>query len=100
MKNTLTSKPYFRVIILLLLISQVVLTGFVSAQSPISSTPIVSKATRTQESDLNSSDLEAFTDSVIEKQLEDYHIAGAIVSIVRDAQIEVAKGYGFANVER
>ncbi|MBP1702722.1 MAG: FmtA-like protein [Chloroflexi bacterium] len=100
MKNTLTSKPYFRVIILLLLISQVVLTGFVSAQGPISSTPIVSKATRTQESDLNSSDLEAFTDSVIEKQLEDYHIAGAIVSIVRDAQIEVAKGYGFANVER
>lgn len=48
---------------------------------------------------IETSDLENFTDELLTQQLEDYHIAGAIVSIVQNGKIEVAKGYGYANVE-
>jgi CubicO group peptidase (beta-lactamase class C family) len=44
-------------------------------------------------------ELEAFLDELFAKQMEDYHIAGAAVSVVKDGALFFAKGYGYADLE-
>jgi CubicO group peptidase (beta-lactamase class C family) len=43
-------------------------------------------------------DVEAFLDKCFARQLEDHEIPGATVSVVKDGEILVAKGYGNADV--
>ena len=45
-------------------------------------------------------ELETFVDGVVTKQLEEIHIAGVEVTIVKDGQLLLCKGYGYANVEK
>jgi CubicO group peptidase (beta-lactamase class C family) len=45
-------------------------------------------------------ELEAFLDGLMAKDLEDYHIAGAAVSVVKDGKLFFAKGYGYADLEQ
>ena len=45
-------------------------------------------------------ELEAFLDGLITATLEDKHVAGATIAVVKDGAIFFAKGYGYANVER
>jgi CubicO group peptidase (beta-lactamase class C family) len=44
-------------------------------------------------------ELEAFLDELFAKQMEEYHIAGAAVSVVKDGKLFFAKGYGYADFE-
>jgi len=44
-------------------------------------------------------EMEAFMDELIEKQMDEHHIAGAAVSVVKDGKLFFAKGYGFADLE-
>ncbi|HNS01261.1 MAG TPA: serine hydrolase domain-containing protein [Anaerolineae bacterium] len=44
-------------------------------------------------------ELEAFLDELIAAQMEEKHIAGAAVAVVKDGQLFFAKGYGYADVE-
>ncbi len=44
-------------------------------------------------------ELEAFLDDLLKKGMEEYHIAGAAVSVVKDGELFFAKGYGYANLE-
>ncbi len=44
-------------------------------------------------------EMEAFLDNFIPAQLEEDHIPGAAVSIVKDGELFFAKGYGFADLE-
>ncbi|MBI4265978.1 MAG: beta-lactamase family protein [Acidobacteria bacterium] len=44
--------------------------------------------------------LEAFIDGVMSSTLQDQRIAGGAVAIVKDGSVLLAKGYGYANVER
>jgi CubicO group peptidase (beta-lactamase class C family) len=44
-------------------------------------------------------ELEAFLDELFAKQMEEYHIAGAAVSVVKDGNLFFAKGYGNADIE-
>jgi CubicO group peptidase (beta-lactamase class C family) len=44
-------------------------------------------------------DWQAFFDRAIPEQLESFHIAGAVVSIVEGDKVAFTKGYGFADVE-
>jgi CubicO group peptidase (beta-lactamase class C family) len=44
-------------------------------------------------------ELEAFLDDLLEKEMEEYHIAGAAVAVVKDGQLFFAKGYGYADLE-
>ena len=67
--------------------------------------PVADKATREYEHvsygpdvKIETSDMQAFAEDLIPRQLAEYHIAGAIVSIVQDGKIELAKGYGYADV--
>ena len=44
-------------------------------------------------------ELEDFLDNEITAELNDYHIPGAAVSVVKDGQLFFAKGYGYANLQ-
>lgn len=57
------------------------------------SEPLVQKA------ELNAKSLEAFLDRLVPKQLDSNHIQGAAIAVVKDGQLLLAKGYGYANLE-
>ena len=44
-------------------------------------------------------ELEAFLDDLMAKDMEEHHIPGAAVSVVKDGKLFFAKGYGYANLE-
>jgi CubicO group peptidase (beta-lactamase class C family) len=45
-------------------------------------------------------ELEAFLDEVLATQMEENHIPGAAVAVVRDGEVLLAKGYGYADLEK
>jgi CubicO group peptidase (beta-lactamase class C family) len=45
-------------------------------------------------------ELEAYLDGIIKTQMDDQHIAGAIVSVVQNGEILLLKGYGYADLEK
>jgi CubicO group peptidase (beta-lactamase class C family) len=47
----------------------------------------------------DSAELGTFLDELLGRQMEEYHIAGAVVSVVKDGELLFAKGYGYANLE-
>jgi CubicO group peptidase (beta-lactamase class C family) len=49
--------------------------------------------------EMTAPDLGAFLDGIVESQLERDDVAGAVVVVVKDAQVLFAKGYGYADVE-
>jgi len=44
-------------------------------------------------------ELEAFLDELLGRDMEEHHIAGAAVSVVKDGELIFAKGYGYADLE-
>jgi CubicO group peptidase (beta-lactamase class C family) len=50
--------------------------------------------------DFTENDIKEFTDGLLQKQLEEYHIAGAAISIVKDGKILYENGYGIYNKEK
>ena len=44
-------------------------------------------------------ELEAYLDKLMAKDMEEYHIPGAAVSVVKDGKLFFAKGYGYADLE-
>ncbi|HSL24775.1 MAG TPA: serine hydrolase domain-containing protein, partial [Acidimicrobiia bacterium] len=47
----------------------------------------------------DAAELEAFLDELLPRQMEENHIPGAAVAVVRDGQVLLAKGYGYADLE-
>ena len=44
-------------------------------------------------------ELEAFLDELLARQMEEDHIPGAAVAVVRDGEVLLAKGYGYSDLE-
>jgi len=44
-------------------------------------------------------EMEAFMDDLFTQQMDEYHVAGAAVAVVKDGQLFFTKGYGYADVE-
>src|SRR6266508_6911269 len=44
-------------------------------------------------------EMEAFMDGLLKKEMDEDHIAGAAVSVVKDGKLFFAKGYGYADLE-
>ncbi len=60
-----------------------------------------SQAAETPAADLgNAQDLTAFMDGLINAQLQAYHVPGAEVAVVKDGQVILLKGYGYADREQ
>src|SRR5262249_23385981 len=49
---------------------------------------------------LTSSDLDAFLDGIVPLQVKQGDIAGATVAVVKDGKLLLARGYGFADVDK
>jgi CubicO group peptidase (beta-lactamase class C family) len=45
-------------------------------------------------------EMEAFMDDLFAQQMEENHIAGAAISVVKDGKLFFAKGYGYADLEK
>ncbi len=45
-------------------------------------------------------ELEAFLDNLLGREMKDYHVAGAAVSVVQDGKLFFDKGYGYADLEK
>jgi CubicO group peptidase (beta-lactamase class C family) len=52
-----------------------------------------------QQGPTDPAELEAFLDELLGKEMEENHIAGAAVSVVKDGELFLAKGYGDADLE-
>lgn len=48
----------------------------------------------------DSAGLTTFVDGIMEEDMNRLHIPGAVISIVRDGKIILAKGYGSSNLEK
>lgn len=44
--------------------------------------------------------LEAFVDGFMSREMEENHVPGAVVSIVKDGNVALLKGYGYADLDR
>jgi len=64
--------------------------------APVSSAPATPEPTGVH--DLTKADLEAFLDALLPAQLQSRDMAGAVVAVVKDGQVLLAKGYGDADV--
>lgn len=49
---------------------------------------------------MNADDVGAFLDGIVPQQLARENIAGAVVSIVKDGKVLLAKGYGYSDVKK
>jgi len=63
--------------------------------APVASAPAAAEQSGVHE--LTKADLEAFLDALLPAQLASRDIAGAVVSVVKDGQVLLAKGYGYAD---
>jgi len=70
--------------------------GFASASGPITASE---QATTQPAGPTDPQEMEAFLDDFITAQLEEDHIPGAVVSVVKDGELFFSKGYGFADLE-
>ena len=59
----------------------------------------VAPAPAHQQGPTDRAELEAFLDDLMARHMEEYHIAGAAVSVVKDGSLFFAKGYGYADIE-
>jgi len=79
-----------------ILISSTSQPGFASASVPIKAS---GQATTQPAGPTDPQEMEAFLDDFITAQLEEDHIPGAVVSVVKDGKLFFSRGYGFADLE-
>ncbi|MEJ2088239.1 MAG: serine hydrolase, partial [Gammaproteobacteria bacterium] len=48
----------------------------------------------------HTNELEAFVDGIVESGMDEHNVAGMVVAIVKDGQVLLSKGYGYADVEK
>ncbi len=49
---------------------------------------------------LDTADLEAFLDKIIEEQIDEFNIPNLKLSVVAAGEVILAKGYGYADIEQ
>lgn len=68
-------------------------------QNRISSDGNRSTAPAQRQGPTDPTEMEAFLDKLFARQMEEYHIAGAAIAVVKDGKLFFTKGYGYADVE-
>jgi len=87
--------------ILLTLVILLSIVGPAMAQeNRVASGRNVPTAPSQQQGPSDPAELGAFLDELLGRQMEEYHIAGAAVSVVKDGELFFAKGYGYADLEK
>jgi CubicO group peptidase (beta-lactamase class C family) len=86
--------------LLILLIISGILFNNVQAQENVAESQELPKEMGSKQGPSDPVELESFLDGIMVAHLESYHIAGATLAIVKDGKIFLAKGYGYADVEK
>jgi len=71
-----------------------------TAVSPAAAKASASEGAVPKAHDLNADDLGAFLDGLMPLEIENADIAGAVVAVVKDGKLVLARGYGYADVEK
>ena len=100
MKTSSFCVPAHKIIVSILLISLVFLTGSVKVHASAISNPRIHAGSDAQQKLITAAVLESFTDELLTQQLQKYQIAGASIAVVQDGRIVLAKGYGYADIEK
>lgn len=99
MKTPLIIKKFMTILLTLVMLLPAV--GSVMAQDINAATDMkVTAATLQAHGPTDPAELEAFLDELIGRQMEEHHIAGAAVSVVKDGKLFFATGYGYADMEK
>jgi len=97
MNNLFTIKKSMMKLTLVLLIS---IAGSAKAQeNTVASGGNAPTAPAELQGPSDPAELEAFLDQLMAKDMEEHHIAGAAVAVVKDGILFFAKGYGYADLE-
>src|SRR6185312_3573920 len=71
--------------------------GPVPRHAPAPAAPVAAAAGAHE---LTAADLEPFLDGLVPLQLGHGNIAGAVVAVVKDGKVVLAKGYGYSDMDR
>jgi CubicO group peptidase (beta-lactamase class C family) len=76
--------------------------GWIQAQEaePVTTPETTAAETVEPQGPSDPAEVAAFLDGVMVAHMESYHIAGAVVAVVKDGKLFFAKGYGYADVEK
>lgn len=81
-----------------LLVAVIILTGLCAALSHARTTNETQPPTLPVT--LSAEDLQAFFDDYLVTQMNDHHVAGATVAVVKDGELLFTQGYGYADVAK
>ena len=96
-------KPYlafFMTILLTLVILMSVVGSVLAQENLITQSGNVTTGPAQGQGPTDPAEMESFLDDLFAQDMEEYHIAGAAVSVVKDGELFFAKGYGYADLEK
>lgn len=100
MNNLLSMKKSLALSMTTMFVVLLSIVGSATAQdnrvAPGTNSPAASSQ---QQGPADPAELEAFLDELMANDMEEYHIPGAAVSVVKDGKLFFAKGYGYADLE-
>src|SRR5215218_6431855 len=102
MNHLLTVKKFMAISVPIMLALVIVLSTSGSAmgqENEVTAGGNGPTAASQQQGPTDPTEMEAFLDKELGKEMENHHIAGAAVSVVKDGKLFFAKGYGYADLE-
>jgi CubicO group peptidase (beta-lactamase class C family) len=99
--NLFAFKGLWRYAIVMMTLAMVlwVVAPAVAQQNPVVSGGSVSIAPTVGRGPTDPAELETFLDDFFTMTMEEYHIAGAAVAVVKDGELFFTKGYGYKDIE-
>ena len=98
MNNRLIMKKCMTIMLTVILLLSIVIPAM-AQQNKTSLDANISNASLQRQGPTNAAEMETFMDALLKKEMEENHVAGAAVSVVKDGKLFFAKGYGYADVE-
>src|SRR5215207_7752486 len=99
MKNVLVIKKSLAIIFTLVIMLSLVAPAM-AQENKVASGGNMSTVSSKPQGPTDPAEMEAFMDDLLAQEMEEYHIAGAAVAVVKDGKLFFAKGYGYADVEK
>jgi CubicO group peptidase (beta-lactamase class C family) len=101
--NTLLMKKSLMLSMTIILILVILLSTGGSAMAQVNGVAPVGNVPTASSQALgptNPAELETFLDGLLAQEMEEYHIAGAAVAVVKDGKLFFTKGYGYSDIEK
>jgi CubicO group peptidase (beta-lactamase class C family) len=100
MYNQLIIKKSTTAILTLVALLSLVVTPVVAQKNEVTAEKNTSIAPSQPQGPTDPAELESFLDDFFARRMEEHHIAGAAISVVKDGKLFFAKGYGYADIEK